>query len=64
MLLFHWQLDEFGRSGNVNEFVAVQIFALDAEQHVAIARGHGQHHGRGLAGAESVFVDDDLDPVV
>ena len=64
MLLFDRQLDQFRRAGDVDQLVTVEIFAFDAEQHVAIVGWNRQHHRRRLSGAERIFVDDDLDAVV
>ena len=61
MLFLDRQLDEFRRPGYVDKLIAVQILAFDAEQNIAIVGGHRDHHRRRLAGAESVFVDDDFD---
>src|SRR6266536_4109041 len=64
MLLLDCQLQELCRTCNVNELVVVEVFALDGEKNIAIVSRHHQHDGRGLTGAESIFVHDDLDATV
>ena len=60
MLFFNRQLDQLRGPGDVDQLIAVQILALDAEQDIPIVSWRRDHHRRRLAGAEGVFIDDDF----
>ena len=63
MFFFNRQLDELGRTRNMDQFVAVNILGFDAEQYVAIGLVDKQHDRRRLTAAKSIFVDDDFHAV-
>src|ERR1043165_7399412 len=61
ILLLDRQLEQLSGAFDMDHLVAEQIFAFDTEKHVAIIRRNRDHYRRSLAGAESVFVDHDLE---
>src|SRR5436190_22525360 len=38
------------------QLITIEVLALDAEQNITIVSRRGNHHRRGLAGAEGIFV--------
>ena len=54
--------DQLRRPGHVYQTIAVDALGLDGEQHIAVVGRDGQHHRRGLAGAEGVLVHDEVHP--
>src|SRR4030095_11746059 len=62
--LFNRNLDQLDRAGEMDELVTVQVFALNAEENIAIRRRSVEHHGGLLTGAKGVLIDDDFKAAV
>src|SRR5258706_736695 len=64
VFVFNLQLDQLHVAVKMDELIAVEVFAFDAEQHIAIVSRRDQHYWRLLSRAKRILVDDDLQSAV
>src|SRR5687767_3388871 len=64
VFIFDLQLDQLHVAVKMDELIAVEVFAFETEQHIAVASWRDQHYWRLLSRAKRILVDDDLQSAV